>query len=91
MSDEVERVFSGARRTITWSMAWLKPAAIEVVDCASSWLTRGILKGLKPAQEVRDSSSVAPSEVVDTIEGQDENEDEGNGSECDIELSDGSL
>ena len=33
MSAEVERVFSGSRRTIPWTRAGLKPEMIEIIEC----------------------------------------------------------
>jgi hypothetical protein len=43
MSDEPERVFSGARRTITWERGQLDPATIEITECLKHWKRSGIL------------------------------------------------
>lgn len=37
MSDEPERVFSGARRTISWDRAQLSASTIEMLECIKSW------------------------------------------------------
>lgn len=37
MSDDVERVFSGARRTISWERAKLGLDKVEAVECLNSW------------------------------------------------------
>ena len=44
MSDEPERVFSGARRTISWDRAQLSPDNIERIECLKSWLRSDILE-----------------------------------------------
>ena len=33
MSDEPERVFSGARRTISWERAQMEPETLEMTEC----------------------------------------------------------
>jgi hAT family C-terminal dimerisation region len=38
MSDEAERIFSGARRTISWERAKLKPDIIEALECYHHFL-----------------------------------------------------
>ena len=43
MSDEAERVFSGARRTISWDRSQLSPKTIEAVECLKHWKKNGIL------------------------------------------------
>lgn len=43
MSDEPERVFSRARRTISWDRAQLGAETIETVECLKDWLQSGIL------------------------------------------------
>jgi hypothetical protein len=37
MSDEPERVFSGARRTISWERAQIGPETLERVECLKHW------------------------------------------------------
>jgi hypothetical protein len=37
MSDEPERVFSGARRTISWERAQLSAENIERIECLKHW------------------------------------------------------
>jgi hypothetical protein len=43
MSDEPERVFSGARRTITWDRGQMLPETIEQRSCLKHWKQSGIL------------------------------------------------
>ena len=44
MSTEVERVFSGARRTISWERTHLKSTTIEEVECLKHWLKNGLAR-----------------------------------------------
>jgi hAT family C-terminal dimerisation region len=37
MSDEPERVFSGARRTVSWERMQLGPENIEKAECLKNW------------------------------------------------------
>jgi len=46
MSDKLERVFSGARRTITWDKAQLNPDTIEVKELLQDWKRTDILGDL---------------------------------------------
>ena len=43
MSDEPERVFSGARHTISWERGQLSPKTIEMIECLKHWKKSGIL------------------------------------------------
>jgi hypothetical protein len=43
MSDEPERVFSGARRTVTWDRGQMVPETIEMRECLKHWKRSGIL------------------------------------------------
>ena len=43
MSDEAERVFSGARRTILWERAQMEPPTIKIVEYIKYWKKSGIL------------------------------------------------
>ena len=44
MSAEPERVFSGARRTISWERSQLSPENIEKTECLKHWENSGILE-----------------------------------------------
>jgi asparagine synthetase A len=44
MSDEPKRVFSGARRTVSWERAQMEPKTIEMVECLKHWKRSGILR-----------------------------------------------
>jgi len=43
MSDEPERVFSGARRTVSWDRGQIEPETIEMRECLKHWKRNGIL------------------------------------------------
>jgi hypothetical protein len=43
MSDEPERVFSAARRTVSWDRAQMEPETLERVECLKHWKRSGIL------------------------------------------------
>ena len=42
MSDEPERIFSGARRTISWDRSQLGAEMIEQLECLKHWQQSGI-------------------------------------------------
>ena len=42
-SDELERVFSGARRTVLWDRGQMEPGTIEMRECLKHWKKSGIL------------------------------------------------
>ena len=44
MSDELERVFSGGRRTMRWDRGRLSVDTLEKTECKKSWAKTGILK-----------------------------------------------
>lgn len=46
MSAEPERVFSGARRTISWDRYQLGSGTIEKGECMKSWIKSGITQGI---------------------------------------------
>jgi hypothetical protein len=65
MSAEPERIFSGARRTISWSRFRLGPANIERNECLKSWLRSGIAdewRSLQVDEEQVDSEVATPSQ-----------------------------
>ena len=43
MSDEPERVFSGARRTISWERGQMTAETLELTECLKHWKKSGIL------------------------------------------------
>jgi hypothetical protein len=43
MSDKLERVFSGARRIVTWDRGQMEPETIEIRECLKHWKRSGIL------------------------------------------------
>jgi hypothetical protein len=53
MSSEPERIFSGARRTISWDRARLGGRNIERTECLKSWIRSNLTAGVGLiAQEV---------------------------------------
>jgi len=43
MSDELERCFSGARRTVTWDRGQIEAETIELRELLKHWKKSGIL------------------------------------------------
>ena len=43
MSNELERVFLGARRTVSWDRGQMEPETIEMRECLKHWKKSGIL------------------------------------------------
>jgi hypothetical protein len=43
ISDEPERVFSGARRTVNWDKGQIEPETIEMRECLKHWKRNEIL------------------------------------------------
>jgi hypothetical protein len=43
MSDEPERVFSGARRTVSWDRELMIAETLEARECLKHWKKSGIL------------------------------------------------
>ena len=46
MSSELERVFSGGRRTVTWDRTQMNAETLEMTECLKHWKRSGILKKL---------------------------------------------
>jgi len=44
MSDDPERVFSGARRTVSWERARLGAETIEELECLKNWIQVGVFE-----------------------------------------------
>jgi len=53
MSAEPERVFSGARRTISWDRCQLGSQTVERGECLKSWIKSGITQGI-PIDELEE-------------------------------------
>jgi hypothetical protein len=51
MSAEPERVFSGARRTISWDRAQMEPETLEIIECLKHWKRSGILNKIIETEE----------------------------------------
>lgn len=76
MSDEPERVFSGARRTITWTRMQLGVENIEKTQCLKSWLKSELIQlsyeddeENMDDEEVEDIEDEALSDEEETPEG----------------------
>ena len=52
MSDEPERVFSGARHTVAYSRTRLKAKTIEQLECIKHWVTRGLVASEAHAPQI---------------------------------------
>ncbi|KAJ6437302.1 gamma-thionin family domain-containing protein [Purpureocillium lavendulum] len=57
MSAEAERVFSGARRTITWDRSRLSVKTIEQTECLKHWMKSGLLDRAFMSPDTTESSS----------------------------------
>ena len=67
MSAEVERVFSGARRTISWERTKLTAATIEEVECLKHWLRNEVSENTSlSANQVEDAAIIAISTAATT-------------------------
>lgn len=51
MSAEVERIFSGARRTVSWDRTQMTAETLEIVECLKHWKRSGILCAFIDASE----------------------------------------
>ena len=51
MSDEPERVFSGARRTISWERMRLGMSNIEKTQCLKSWIASGLVSEVEEDED----------------------------------------
>ena len=70
MSAEAERVFSGARRTISWTRCRLGATVIEQTECLKSWIREIVKSGGFASEEVA-------AEVLN-IEGELDNQQDNN-------------
>ena len=52
MSDEPERVFSGARRTISWERGQMEPETLEMIECLKHWKRSRILDIFLESEDV---------------------------------------
>ena len=64
MSAEAERVFSGARRTISWERASLSARTIERLECLKHWLKSKLSHGVFLSKE----GNNIRAEDVDVVE-----------------------
>jgi hypothetical protein len=54
MSAEPERVFSGARRTISWERMQLGEETIERLECLKSWIRTRLCENIPEFQSIED-------------------------------------
>ena len=52
MSAEPERIFSGCRRTISWTRMRLGVKVIEEGECLKSWIRSGVVAGLRRLRDI---------------------------------------
>lgn len=72
MSAEPERVFSGARRTISWDRCQLGGRTIERGECMKSWIKSGITQGIPVDLGEGDENE----NMEDSEEGQEDDDDQ---------------
>jgi hypothetical protein len=77
MSADPERVFSGARRTVSWDRMRLGASTIEKGECLKSWIRSGITSGL-PAEVVEEYLEEDAIRQIGTITTGEELEDDHN-------------
>jgi hypothetical protein len=51
MIDELERVFSGARRTVSWKRGQLGTETIEMIECLKHWKKSGIVDNFLESED----------------------------------------
>ena len=51
MSDDIERIFSGARRTISWERSRLGLDTVEAIECLATWFPYQFEKYFQVSQE----------------------------------------
>lgn len=66
MSAEDERVFSGTRRTITWTRASLSGPLIEALECIKHWQRSGLIE----------EDFIEPADVDDEVQFRPDDDDE---------------
>ena len=77
-SAEPERVFSGARRTCSWSRLRLTPRNIEIIECIGDWLMAGYIRSIQasgvglpvtPNPEVdKDEAAELDQQLIECVE-----------------------
>ncbi|KAJ6436596.1 hypothetical protein O9K51_10838 [Purpureocillium lavendulum] len=63
MSAEAERVFSGARRTITWDRSRLSVKTIEQTECLKHWMKSGLLDRAFMSPDTTEVGANLPDEL----------------------------
>lgn len=82
MSDDVERVFSGARRTVSWERARIGIDKLEAVECLDSWLPCKLekmidrLEGLQEGEVEEIGGNEVRERVIINVEDVDVDEDD---------------
>jgi hypothetical protein len=62
MSTECERVFSGAKRTITPERNRLSEKVIEACECLKAWWRHGVVSDASPGTKKRKASEIGQQE-----------------------------
>lgn len=64
MSAEAERVFSGARRTITWDRASLGASIVEMTECLKSWIRSRLSYGVISTPDEVESLAIVVEQSI---------------------------
>jgi len=75
MSAEPERIFSGARRTISWQRMKLGPVNIERIECLKSWIRTGLVAGWRQELMGRIDIQIGREGFQDDQDGEVEDDD----------------
>lgn len=90
MSDEPERVFSSARRTISWFRHSLSARMVEILECFNHWIRNGLLRlsnGMFDAEDLIDDRDMDIDTSWQLADAEDDNDgDLGAGADAYIEI-----
>jgi len=76
MSDDVERIFSGARRTISWERSKLGLDKVEAAECLGSWIPLHLDDEVgEDSEEIEEDSGECIEEDTEDIEEDSEDEE----------------
>jgi len=65
MSAEAERVFSGARRTISWERVRLGASTVEMTECLKSWIKSRLSYGsISTLEDVDKLAQLAEDTII---------------------------
>jgi hypothetical protein len=67
MSAEAERIFSGARRTISWSRFRLGIKVVEQTECLKSWLRTGLVDNWRLANFIEKAKNLDSEGALEAV------------------------